>query len=273
MCSFRWRFFLTLSIIFLLAVQTYADQFTIGLATQFDWWSIEKREWAHRPPPFKSTPLEWSADLLEEGYSSLGVMLGPEFSYMRGKFSLKGKILFSTTRELDVTLHASTIDPLVEPYDFSGELKRTYTAIDLLYGKLFSGVLGYRRLDVKVSQWKSGQFKNHSISDLVIGIDMARRFKKPGWSAGFQGVFGVTGLFFMFNKEGSVEHPQVGEAEAYVAYLFSSVPIEIQLGYGVAVFNDLDRAYLPSYSSPIKKFWEQFSNVSHGAVLTAVWLW
>ncbi|OGC75625.1 MAG: hypothetical protein A2145_00950 [candidate division Zixibacteria bacterium RBG_16_40_9] len=273
MCKLGWGFFLILSIIFLFAVQTYADQFTIGLATHFDWWSVEKREWAHRPPPFKSTPLEWSADLLEEGYSSLGLMFGPEFSYSCGNFSLKGRLLFGGTREFDVTLHASTIDTLVEPYDFSGESKRTYMAIDLLYGKLFSGVLGYRRLEVRVSQWESGQFKDHNISDVVIGLDIARRVKKPGWSTGFQGVFGVTGLFSMFNKERLVEHPQVGEAEAYVGYIFRSVSIEIQLGYGVAVFNDLDRAYQLSYPSPIKKFWEQFSNVSHGAALNLVWLW
>jgi len=141
-------------VILLVSVPSYADQFSLGLATRFDWWSIEKRQWAHWPLPFDSGT-EWSAVLLEEGSAPIGVMLGPEFSYLHGKFSFTGKILFAADRVFDVTLHASSIDPLLEPSKLSGQSKRTCSAMDIMYGKRFSGLLGYRRLDVKVQSGKA----------------------------------------------------------------------------------------------------------------------
>ncbi|MBI5756563.1 MAG: hypothetical protein HZA12_06520 [Nitrospirae bacterium] len=228
---------------------------SLGIKSRLYFWDSQKMKQFTWVPDVTYDP-----DTIAEVKSDSGTSVGPEFEYYKEGFFLRGFYLYGK-------------------YNFDkGKADRNDMGIDVGYEVLF---VGFRQMDVSF-KFTDADIIDHSISDLVLGILLRTKPGKSGFIANFETVLGVRGLLDEFSHWGdftsrSPEEPRIVEFEIDVGYRFKTIPLALNMGYGLWIYEKPIREYEKSGSIPYgggvyrtitKEYWD---DTSHGPSIKIVY--
>jgi hypothetical protein len=223
---------------------------SIGLKSRFATWTVAK----DRYDSIGDSSTYWDPVEIEKKRASSGLVAGPEIEYAHDHFFLRGFYLQGSS-------------------DFagSGSGDRSTHGVDMGVGKSVGAFLGYRSLQADLKGLQSANITDHSISDAVIGILLRTDPQRPGFHIGIEMVMGITGLLKSGKEDGGVDHSAIVEAEAALGYRFHSLPLRIDAGYGIWLYEDVARKYSNGNMPFSNQTVERWENASQGGMLNIVY--
>lgn len=103
--------------------------------------------------------------------------------------------------------------------------------------------IGFRQMDASF-KFTDADITDHSISDAVLGILFRTEPGKSGFIANFEMVFGVRGMLDLWGSTSKPpEEPLIVESEIGVGYKFKTIPLALNMGYGVWIYEKPIREY------------------------------
>ena len=258
MISRRIIFILILSFVSIYTSKAFADGenalqrkkrkvfLSIALESRMSFWKISKDEHG------LTAPFDGS-DKIEEANSDPGILLGSELELLYLNFFIRGSYLQGR-------------------FGFNiGDVKRddigTDIGIEQVQGSLRAGIfVGWRKMMVSYSDWRSENIEEDNISDVVLGFIIRTTPDKVGFRVNIEGAFGLK-LFF---GKGAMEDIIVADVPVDFGYRFNALPLGINVGYGIWYYylptSEVDEHYNRIWGKTFR-YIEGQGNLTHGPIL------
>jgi hypothetical protein len=152
-----------------------------------------------------------------------------------------------------------------------GTLGRSLAQVDVGYGSIGGGYVGYRRLSQSIGSSPDPLLAGHTVADPVLGFFVHTRSGSPGLVAGIEVAFGLHNILSMNDERRGYRSPSIFEAAGHLGYRFTGLPVTLRVGYGAWSYGKFHRevplaAYLVS-----DRTIESWSSGGHGPTLDLAW--
>lgn len=216
---------------------------TVNIKAAYEKWTAAKKRYKYGCELITNKCKYSVKDILGEGESEFGLLLGPEINFYLFKyFFLRGSYLYGENDFLKI-----------------GKGRREKTAFDVGIGETGGIFLGYRNMGISFLNWNNVNMTADSISDAVIGVFLRTNPYKSGFKVNFDLAcgFAVFGNALSSDDNKYKEGTVVIEAELDMGYRFKRIPLGFNIGYGGWMYDKVVQG------SPLVRY----ENWGHGANL------